>query len=146
MAYPLHSIVALTNALGAESGSLWDVFNDLVGALTTAQERVEILARPGIDDHGLRLLGQVGEPTQLLTAKYVLDIATANTKLLAYQTLIGQEYGVAIYQASVKHWPYDVLAVQFAEQPRQVAKVVGNVTGTEQVRMVCRWTVIPRKV
>ena len=127
MALPLYQIARLTNIDGTTAAPL--DFVELNGAIPPLRSRVEVVRRPDEDNHAIRVNSTNGD-IFFLRGLHYNDIVNGSTEsafisLAGFQELIGDPIGVSISQNTTVTFPYDVLEVSFAQQPR-IVKVASS--------------------
>lgn len=106
-------------------------FDDLAGFPLLDQQEVKVVQQPGVDGHGV-VLGARRSPEFTVTAMiYTVGIAAGYTLLRNLQDLrpsdTGTDHGVAYTAQDYSRWAFDVLGVQLAAQPKQLAALCGDV-------------------
>lgn len=118
-------------------------FQDLTGEPLLSSERVEILSRRGVDGVGLRAVGSIPEPFQLLGTAYQESFAKAKDASQTLRNLIGHQYGTRLTLNSVNWGTFDVLSA-LSDPPQAVFAVVGAIIPNPQVFQRYAITMIER--
>lgn len=118
-------------------------FQDLIGEPQLSSKRIEILSRRGVDGVGLRDVGSIPEPFQLLGIAYFVDFAAAKDGADLLRALIGHTYGCRLTINSVDWGVFDVLEVR-PEPARACGAVVGSLVENATCVQRCILTLIER--
>lgn len=148
-----YEIAAIDNDPGAGDidTSKQYAFQDLQGRVIRATERIEILRRKGVDGHGARKIGKVGEIFPLVSLEYItfdtdLDTTLQNAiaRVQLYEALKGQPLGVRVTQRSIVTAPCEVVEVMEAETPAEIVAAAGSLVANPRVVLKCVWRLIHR--
>lgn len=128
---------------GTPEGAYTYEFQDLVGTVVLASEKIEILRRRGVDGSGLRAVGSIEDPFGLRATWFEASWSDAKDKIAALKALKGHLYGVKLTKDSLDYGTFDV--VEVAEQPpRAVTAVAGSLVANPQVIQRAMITLIDR--
>lgn len=106
------------------------------------RQRVEVMTRPGVQGHALRLHGRDGEPFQIVTVSDTATLAAATTLYGNLQALVGQRTSLQWNDISVPV-PVDVLDCQAIDgTPRKIVGLVGGLNAPSEGLLICRWTLL----